>query len=237
MGLQATRVGPTSCTSRSGPRLRGARPASRIFLSWTRSGLSRQVSPPPGHLAPHGRQGGGSGQNTGRRPLLWCCLLPATAPKAAAGVRRVARGEVRAGIESVPDASPGPSSHPPSRSRTSQGSRAPEAWPIEFSPAHSGPAHSGPSLAGPRALVLIWSRGGSQASSPSVPLPVPRLASTSWSLTPAPAPAFPGPFGVSAGVPGEARSNGRRRECGRGCRRSRKPGAPCHPRSFCAPSY
>lgn len=72
-------------------------------------------------------------------------------------------------------------------------------------------------------------------------LPVPRLASTSGSLTPAPAPAFPGPFGVSAGVPGEARSGGRRRECGRGCRRSsanwtRKPGAPCHPRPFCAPS-
>ena len=146
MGLPATRVGPTSCTSRSGPRLRGARPASRILLSWTRSGLSRQVSPPPGHLAPQGRRGGGSGQNTGRRPLLWCCRLPATTPKAAAGVRRVVRGEVRAEVESVPDGSPGPSPHPASRARTSRGSCAPGAGPIE-----PGPAHSGLWLAGPRA--------------------------------------------------------------------------------------
>ena len=131
MGLLATRVGPTSCTSRSGPRLRGARPASRILLSWTRSGLSQQVSPP---------LGGGSGQNTGRRPLVWFCLLPSTAPKAAAGVRRVVRDEVRAEVESGHPGlrgTPLPGRHPSSWAQTSRGSRAPGAGPIEPSPAHS----------------------------------------------------------------------------------------------------
>lgn len=92
---------------------------------------------------------------------------------------------------------------------------------------------------GPGPRVLIWSWGSSRATSRSVHLPAPRPASTSGSLTPAPA--FSEPFGVSAGVPGETRSSGRPRGCGTGCHRSsanqgRRPGAPCHPRPFCTPS-
>lgn len=125
--------------------------------------------------------------------------------------------EVRSRLTSSPGSAPATQAFPALSFRVLDfpGKRRPGGGPCCSQPRPLRPVWDGAGLRvftpalGPGPRVLIWSWGSSRATSRSVHLPAPRPASTSGSLTPAPA--FSEPFGVSAGVPGETRSSGRPR--------------------------